>query len=142
VKDTIRKIQLEVGEAVALVLNKHGYRTEKSGATYEPDGSRFNLRIAVVRIGAETDVARREWEDSCWLHGLKPEHFGATVRVNGMTGTICGIKSRAQKFPILVKAPNGKTYKVAAEDVALRLGLPAPEPPWSDFPNAAVRGNK
>jgi hypothetical protein len=125
VKQAIVKIQTELDHAIAIVLNQHGYRSDRSSVTYEADGSRFNLRIAAVKIGAEGDVAKREWDNSCWLHGLKPEHFGAAVRVNGMSGTICGIKSRAQKYPVLVKAENGKTYKVRVEDILYRLAQAA-----------------
>jgi hypothetical protein len=118
-KDALRSIRDEMTAALRPIELAHGISLKMGSMTF--DAERFTCRIEALVAGSQDDVARKEWGRYCIFYGLKAEDFGKTVRVNGMSGTIYGLKSRAQKYPILVKAPNGKTYKVSAEDVAMRL---------------------
>ena len=53
--------------------------------------------------------------------GLEPSDFGMEFTQRGDTYTLCGLKTRNRKFPILAKkASDGKIYKFT-EDGMVRI---------------------
>lgn len=84
-------------------------------------------RVAVTffdPVTASGDVkshAQTEWEKDCLYFGFLKEDFGRTiVHHDGQKATICGLKPRSKKYPILMEM-GGKTYKFARSTVRSAL---------------------
>ena len=59
--------------------------------------------------------------------GLADVEFGARFEIQGTTYSICGLKPRSRKYPVLAKQiPTGKTYKFAVDSVKKAVGVGHP----------------
>ena len=73
--------------------------------------------------GEVVDSRTTDWPKYCNLFGFKPEHLGATIQITHGRATIFGLDLKKRKFPIIVKAFDGKMFKLSAEFARRQLGV-------------------
>lgn len=117
-RENCRKISARIQEALEAVGEELGVTIETGNGRFAAD--RFNLKLE-IHLGEGVDTGKRDWERTCIYFGLKPEDFGRSFRHAGTTFTVCGIKPKSKKYPILARNANGTTYKFPVE--VLRNGL-------------------
>lgn len=127
-------VDADIRAALKAVADKYGIVFAIKGGTFSPNTYSPKIEFAVVAAdGAIMNREAEAFKQLAGMYGLKPEHFGAKFRSGGREFTICGLKSRAGRLPILAKeTQSGKTFKFNNEDVARALGLPAPMPAGPD----------
>ena len=99
------------GEAVAalqLVAEEYGLTVKRGRGTY--DSATFTFKVTFIAQGDNGIPA--DFAKYAPMFGLVPEDFGAEFTTRHGTFSICGIKPRNRKYPILGKCvKSGKTYK-------------------------------
>lgn len=87
-------------------------------------GDKLNVTFD-FKPGTDEDRAvaeRNEWNRSCGLFGLKPEHYGAVITHKGTPYTLVGFEFSRRKFPIRVKSQvDGKVLLLTEEEVRLKV---------------------
>lgn len=122
-RPTCRVVGQAIEKALEAVEQELGVRIKREGGTYSNTEFTTKIRISV----GDTDIAKKDWDLHCHAFGLKPEQFGTTFVSRGTTFTVCGIKPRATRFPILAVNANGTRYKFPANKIG---GVePAPRRP-------------
>jgi hypothetical protein len=82
----------------------------------------FNLDMQVTKIdvnGKSFECA--EFEKHCVWYGLQPEDFNKSFWHRGKKYTICGLKPKNRKLPILAKSEEGTVYKFPEDVVKTSL---------------------
>lgn len=109
-KSTVQLLAEEATEALLAIAEAHGLTLKQERGSYDPDAGSFTGKwsfVCVSEDGIPSDFAR-----NAALFGLKAEDYGREFRTFGGTFTLCGIKPRNRKYPILGKCVRtGKTYK-------------------------------
>ena len=109
-KYTVQLLAEEATEALLDIAEAHGLTLKQERGSYDPDAGSFTGKwsfVCVSEDGIPSDFAR-----NAALFGLKAEDYGREFSTFGGTFTLCGIKPRNRKYPILGKCVRtGKTYK-------------------------------
>ena len=109
-KSTVQLLAEEATEALLAIAEAHGLTLKQERGSYDPDAGSFTGKwsfVCVSEDGIPSDFAR-----NAALFGLKAEDYGREFSTFGGTFTLCGIKPRNRKYPILGKCVRtGKTYK-------------------------------
>ena len=109
-KSTVQLLAEEATEALLAIAEAHGLTLKQERGSYDPDAGSFTGKwsfVCVSEDGIPSDFAR-----NAALFGLKAEDYGREFSTFGGTFTLCCIKPRNRKYPILGKCVRtGKTYK-------------------------------
>ena len=107
-KTNLKEVRAVINAALSEQLEKLGLTAKIGNITFSDADFRCKLEVS---CGSTDDAARREWDKHAFLFGLTSEDFGKTFVHGGTAFTICGIKPKSRKFPVLAKNANGTTYK-------------------------------
>ncbi len=110
-RSTARAILADVEAALKEVATKHGV-TLSVGRTSLGIGD-MTTKLTFTD-GANVDLGKKEWEIHCGRFGLTPEDFGRRFKHRGTEFTVCGIKPKSFKYPIIGVNANGTRYKFPA----------------------------
>lgn len=105
------------------IEKKFGVKVGFGSASYTDSNVSFKLEIN--EVASDGTVMNREadaFKQLAPFYGLEASDFGRTFQMHGKTFKVVGLKSRAQKMPILCEA-DGKRYKFDARTVKAMLGL-------------------
>jgi len=110
-KPTLRKLRDDLQAAVAAVASQHGININVGNARF--DSTTVTFKLNCVTLGSDGVAQTKESKDlATWY----PQYVGKSVTLRGrgktLAGTVVGYKSRGRKYPFLVEASDGKTYKV------------------------------
>lgn len=114
-------------DEAARVLSEHFAGRD---VTVEYKSGKYGTGYAVLSFtfsrtdedGEALTPAREDFERLAFMYdGLKPEDFGRVFYNRGQAFTICGLKPRSPKYPILAKNEAGQTYKFPADLVVRAL---------------------
>ena len=109
-KSNLGAVRTDINSALADVEAKYGIKLDIGSINY--DGSTFTTKLKAYATGGDNSNAGKiDWDKNCFRFGLKKEDFGKTIKVNGETFTVSGIKPRSSKYPILATNSDGKIYK-------------------------------
>ena len=115
-KSTVQALAEEATEALRAIAEKHGIELKRERGNCDPSAGSFTGKwtfVCVSEGGIPSDFARH-----AVLVGLKAEDYGREFRTFNGTYTLCGIKPRNRKYPILGKCTrSGKTYKHTLQSV-------------------------
>lgn len=119
---TVEKAALEALQKVAadlgLTVRWEGGRFQSTDLT-----AKFKFSALTVSTGTGSGIPA-DFARLASQFGLKPEHFGADVVLNGTTYKITGLNARRGKFPVLVeRVKDGKAFKLTLDSVTRGLGL-------------------
>ena len=108
-----RNVQLlaeEATEALSLIAEMHGVTLKQERGSYDPSAGSFTSKwtfVCVNESGIPADFAR-----NAAMFGLTAEDYGREFSTFNGTYTLCDIKPRNRKYPILGKCVRtGKVYK-------------------------------
>lgn len=123
----IRERLNEVFATVADDLKKEfGIKVSVGGGRYsDSEVGQATFKLEVAEFGAGGSVETKEmaaFKREAQFYGLKAEDLGKSFVSRGEKFTICGLKPRSRKYPILAKNSRNKTYKFNAGDVRRYLG--------------------
>ena len=100
-KESVTILNTEVAKAMAEIAEKHGLKIKKGSGTFDPSAGMFTPKFSFI---CETeDGIPSDFVQYAPMFGLKAEDFGKVFESNGSKFSICGIKPRATKYPILAK---------------------------------------
>jgi hypothetical protein len=60
------------------------------------------------------------------LFGFEPDDLGKEFSFQGQSYTICGLKPKSRKYPVIAQSAGGKNYKFACRSVLEALGREVP----------------
>jgi hypothetical protein len=73
--------------------------SQKGGAKYDPAGGTVTVTLTFALAGV--DPRQVEFNRVCSAFDMEEEDFGAKFKSNGNEFEVCGLKTRAPKFPLL-----------------------------------------
>jgi len=116
-KEECKVIRATVNEALAAALEELGVKASIGNMTYTGDTVSFKTTVSVDGYNAD----ETEFKKGCWKYDLKPADYGRKFENNGEVFTICGLKPRSRKYPIIGRRADGKKFKFPARVVAKQL---------------------
>ena len=121
-KQTIQNLRAVISTTLASAGVANGVEFQIGNATY--DDISVTFKLTAVEVAEGQDAEQLIFNRDCGLIGLLPEHFGRSFTVNGKTVSICGVKLKNYKHPVICQGPRGK-FKVEADRVLKQLELAA-----------------
>lgn len=121
-RPTLRILGDEIEAALVPVAKKHGISIRRGRGTFTEES--YTVRIECSLLNEKGEAVTKEAQDFqryAGLFGLEPGHFGRVFQYQGERFTICGLKVRSRKFPILARRSDGKVFKLNAEVVKRNL---------------------
>lgn len=121
-KDAVRSTLAQLEKALA-GINLPGFQIKLGRSTYRDT---ITTKIEIMPISVDGEVVSKEavaFKELATIYGLKPEHLGQKVVVNGTQYEIIGLAHKSHRFPILAKRGDGKTFKFPAESIRMKLGV-------------------
>ncbi len=120
-KSACNTVADEAMAALQEVATRHGLTLKREGGRF--DTGSFTLKTTFV-CTTEGGIPA-DWARNAKLLGLEPSDFGKSFVSRGQTYTICGVKIRARKYPVLAKKADGGIYKFPEATVKAGLELAA-----------------
>jgi len=119
---TVRSMIDEMETALQTVASKHGITIKRKSCTYRDNCMPVPFELRIERVTEDGNVETpesRAYTLRAQLFGLKPEWlFESFTNSSGQRFKIVGLVPRRRKFPVVVKANDGRNYKMAAAQVA------------------------
>jgi hypothetical protein len=122
-KVNLKTIRADLNAALKAVEQKHGLTIQLGNIRYSEDDFRMQVKAFATGKGNVADpkeAARIEFEKYAHRFGLIESDFGKKFTVGTITYTICGIKPRAKRYPVIAETAKGTRYKFAASRVVGR----------------------
>ena len=113
--DTLRAA---INAALKPVGEAQGVSLELGTMTYSP--TQATTRLTIRTLGGEPEAD--DFNRLAHLYGLEPTDLGKQVELDGVLGTIVGLKPRARRFPILLRRADGTEVTATAVGVRAALG--------------------
>lgn len=134
-RDALAGIRVAIAAALAPLAASHGVAFRFNSISWTADRATTRLEIIPVDLAtpvastpdtpvalAPDSVARALFAADAARVGLRPEDYGAVVRIAGRAYTILALAPRRPRFPIVVQVASGTRYKMSTEQVLQALG--------------------
>lgn len=89
---------------------------EVGNAKYDDSSVTFQLKCVETGGNPEVSIGEVDFKKYCSVFGLKPEDYGKQFESQGKTFTVCGIKIKNRKYPIICES-GGTKYKLEYDRV-------------------------
>jgi hypothetical protein len=127
-KPTVKYIGKCLKTAVKPLEKELGVTIDLGNCTFRASNCRFQLRVSVLDssgkpITEETDSFR----SNAKLFGFEPDDLGKEFTLQGQSYTICGLKPKSRKYPVIARSGDGKNYKFACRTVLGALDREIPD---------------
>jgi len=117
-RTTLRLIEADALAALETVATKHGIAFKFGSGRFTADNATLKLEVAVMNADGTAETKEvSDFKAMAQHYGLKAEHLGEEIRIRGTTYTICGLKRKSKKYPIIAETANGKRFKFEAAQV-------------------------
>ena len=120
-RSNITAISAAAEAALQKVAAQYGLILKQERGTFSPADGTFTTKwtfVCETENGIPADFIR-----SAAFFNLKPEDYGREFRASRGLYTLCGIKPKNRKYPILGKCVStGKTYKFTEDVLARQWG--------------------
>jgi len=127
-KPTVKYIRERLRTAVKPLAEEFGVTIDLGSCTFSTSNCRFQLKLALLDskgkpITEEVDSFR----NNAKLFGFDPDDLGKKFTLQGQSYTICGLKPKSRKYPVIARSDNGKNYKFPCWVVLEALGKKVPD---------------
>lgn len=113
-KLTLRMLRGDIDAALASIGTKYDIDLKAGNARFTADSATFKLECSLLNADGKAET-----KELTALKAYYPDLVNKQVSIGrGITGTIIGFNSRAQKYPFLLKAPKG-VYKISSTQAGL-----------------------
>lgn len=113
-KFTLRILRVDIDAALASVGAKHGIDLKAGNARFTADSASFKLECSFLNSDGKAET-----KEMIALKAYHPDLVNKQLSIGrGITGTIIGFNTRAQKYPFLLQTPKG-VYKISSTQAGL-----------------------
>ena len=131
-RPTVKYIRKRLEAAVKPLAEELGVAIDLGNCTFKTSNCKFQLKFAVLDPDGEAITEESEsFRSSAKLFGLEPDDLGKEFTYRRQSYTICGLKPKSRKYPVIARSDNGKDYKFACRVVLEALGRDVPN--WLDW---------
>lgn len=120
-REVLRDLRYEINDAIEDIAKRFDISLSVGNASFTPHNFTFKLKGEVNDAGDGRPAAAADWDRYRGRFDLNDVEFGSTFHARGIQYTICGIKPRSPKYPILAADPAGSVYKFRATAVRREL---------------------
>ena len=126
-KPTVQYIRKRLQTVLTPLAKELGVSIDLGSCTYQTSNCRIQLKVSVLNPDGEPVTEEADaFKLSAKLFGFEPTDLGAEFVVQGQTYTICGLRPKSRKYPVIGRSVNGKDYKFASRTVLKALGREVP----------------
>ena len=121
-KQFAKDLTVDINAALDAVAHKHDIGIRIGSGSY--DDHNLTLKLEIVsrsEDGVMLSVEAQAFKRQACVFGLKAKDLGREFTWRGAKYTICGLKPKSPKFPILAIRKDGRTCKFGAEMVVRAL---------------------
>ena len=122
-RPSLKFLRGEIDTALKAVADKHDIVLKLGNISFS--GNNASMKVEASVKNASGEVITKEAEDfkrQAMFYGLEPSDLGKTVTMRGQKYTICGLKPKSTKYPILAKRGDGAVVKVPLDMIKRALG--------------------
>lgn len=123
-RNNVKQIRQRLQAHVEQLSKDLGCNVTVGNASYARDGSNCTFKIEMATIAADGIVETKEvsaFKSYATSYGLSPSDLGKNFTNKGRSFTICGLKPRASKYPIVALCSDGNRYKFSVLDIKTAL---------------------
>jgi len=126
-KHTVQYIRKRLQAVIAPLAKELGVVMDLGHCTFQASNCRFQLKVAVrdssgKAVTEEADAFRHNAK----LFGFEPADLGREFTFEGQPYTICGLRPKSRKYPVIARSGSGKDYKFACRTVLEALDRKVP----------------
>ena len=126
-KPTVKYIRKRLKTAVKPLAKELGVTIDLGNCTFRTSNCRFQLKVAVLDPNGKPITEEiNSFKSNAKLFGFEPADLGKEFTFQGQSYTICGLKPKSRKYPVIAQSGNGKNYKFACRTVLEALGRKVP----------------
>jgi len=126
---TVTYIRKHLEAALKPLAEKLGVAIDLGHCTFQVSHCRFQLKIAVRDCNGKPITEETEsFKHNAKQFGLEPADLGKEFIFQGQPYTICGLRTKSRKYPVIARSGSGKNYKFPCRTVLEALGREVP--PW------------
>lgn len=111
-KAALAAFRAELVTALDEVGREHGIQIELGTLRYSELECKGTLNMSVIDGGTVEPKMVRDFKRYAKNFGIPEEALGSTITFRGKDYTVAGLKPNSPKYPVLVRAKNGKLYKL------------------------------
>jgi len=127
-KPTVKYIGKRLKTALKPLAEELGVMIDIGRCTFQASNCRFQLKVAVLDSSGKPITEEIDsFGSNAKLFGFEPADLGKEFTLQGQSYTICGLKPKSRKYPVIAQSENGKNYKFACRTVLRALGREVPE---------------
>ncbi len=122
-KHNLAQISSRLEIALSTIAEETGLDIQLGSCRYQNKSATYKVIVKTVgEDGKVFDEDAANFAVFARQYGLHEQDMGRKFVSNGTEYTICGLKPRAHKYPLLAKNSQGKRYKFGAAYVKRLLG--------------------
>lgn len=106
---TIKYIKKRLETAVKPLGEEMGVAIDLGSCTFYTNNCRFQLKVSVLDPDGKAITEEREaFRNNAKLFGLEPDDLGKEFTFRGQLYTICGLKPKSRKYPVIARSDTGQ----------------------------------
>jgi hypothetical protein len=126
-RPTVKYITKRLESAVKPLAEALGVAIDFGSCTFNTSNCKLQLKVSVLDGDGRAITEESEsFRSNAKLFGLEPDDLGKEFTFRGQLYTICGLKPKSRKYPVIARADNGKDYKFPCRTVLEALGREVP----------------
>lgn len=118
-RDNVKNLMGDIKSIFAELEAKYEVKLGFGNCNYDTQEAKFIINL---KNGTEEEFARNNFKRLCKLYGLKEEHYGQEIILNGKKAKIVGIDSKRRKYSMIIEYATGRKL-TTVEVVRQALGL-------------------
>jgi len=127
-RPTVKYIRKRLETAVAPLAKELGVAIDFGSCTFKTSNCRLQLKVSVLDGDGKAITEESEsFKNSAKLFGLEPDDLGREFVFRGQAYSICGLKPKSRKYPVIARSDNRKDYKFACRTILTALGREVPD---------------
>ncbi len=126
-KLTVQHVIKRLTAALEPLAKELAVAIDVGNCTFGANNCRFQLSIALLDSGGKAITEEADcFRNNAKLFGFEPDDLGRKFVFRRQSYTICGLKPKSSKYPVIAQSDNGKSYKFPCRAVLSALGRKVP----------------